>query len=57
MSSHGPVVLELYSVVGHSDVALQAAERSGWNMLSTGAAAAVFHCAPNRYRGADEPSI
>jgi hypothetical protein len=38
-------------------VALHAAETSGWNMLSTGAAAAVFHCAPNRYRGADEPSI
>jgi len=39
------MVLELCSVVGQLDVALHAAEKSGWNMLSIGAAAAVFHCA------------
>jgi hypothetical protein len=51
------MVLELCSVVGQLDVALHAAEKSGWNMRSIGAAAAVFHCAPNRYHGADDPSI
>jgi hypothetical protein len=51
------MVLELCLVVGRLDVALHAAEVNGWNLLSTGAAAAVYRCAPNRYRGADGPSI
>jgi len=57
LSSRGPVVLELCSVVGQLDVALHMAEVIGWKLLSTGAAVGVFRRAPNRYRGADGPSI